>query len=54
MIRLQMCGGSVVNWPSLYHRVSAHLHPDAWFEQVDINFKPRCEVRALDGSALYN
>lgn len=54
VIRLQMCGGSVVNWPSLYRRVSAHLRPDAWFEQVDIDFEPRCEVRALDGSALYN
>ncbi|KAH2165449.1 hypothetical protein KXV55_005769 [Aspergillus fumigatus] len=54
VIRLQMCGGSVVNWPSLYRRVSAHLRPDAWFEQVDIDFQPRCEGRALDGSALYN
>ncbi|KAL5685365.1 hypothetical protein EMGR_004250 [Emarellia grisea] len=41
VIRLQMCGGSVVNWPSLYRRVSAHLRPDAWFEQVDIDFQPR-------------
>jgi SAM-dependent methyltransferase len=54
VIRLQVCGGSVVNWPSLYRRVIAHLRPDAWFEQVDIDFEPKCEDRTVGGSALYN
>jgi hypothetical protein len=54
VIGLQTCVGSVVNWPSLYRRVIAHLRPDAWFEQVDIDFEPRCEDRNLDGSALCN
>lgn len=54
VIHLQMGCGSVTSWPSLYRRVFAHLHPGAWFEQVEIDFEPRCDDRslALDNTAL--
>jgi SAM-dependent methyltransferase len=54
VIHLQMGCGSVTSWPSLYRRVFAHLRPGAWFEQVEIDFEPRCDDRsvALDNTAL--
>lgn len=52
LIHLQMGCGSVTSWPSLYRRIFAHLKPGAWFEQVEIDFEPRCDDRSLDGSAL--
>ncbi|BCR86639.1 class I SAM-dependent methyltransferase [Aspergillus chevalieri] len=51
-IHMQMGSGSVAHWPSLYHRIYAHLRPGAWFEQVEIDFEPRCDDRSLDDSAL--
>ncbi|KAE8423654.1 S-adenosyl-L-methionine-dependent methyltransferase [Aspergillus pseudocaelatus] len=42
MIHLRMGSGSVVSWQSLYHKVLAHLRHGAWFEQVEIDFEPRC------------
>ncbi|KAH2988352.1 hypothetical protein KXW58_006129 [Aspergillus fumigatus] len=54
VVRLQMCGGSVVNFPSLYRRVIAHLRPGGWFEQIEIDLEPRCEDHTLDKSSLYN
>ncbi|PYH99415.1 methyltransferase [Aspergillus ellipticus CBS 707.79] len=52
LIHLQMGSGSVVRWPNLYKKVLAHLRPGAWFEQVEIDFEPRCDDRSLDGLAL--
>ncbi|KAJ5774734.1 hypothetical protein N7457_009630 [Penicillium paradoxum] len=43
IIHMQMGCGSVANWPSLYRRVFQHLRPGAWFEQVEIDFRPRVE-----------
>ncbi|PWY92013.1 S-adenosyl-L-methionine-dependent methyltransferase [Aspergillus heteromorphus CBS 117.55] len=54
LIHLQMGSGSVVRWPTLYKKVLAHLRPGAWFEQVEIDFEPRCDDRSLDGLALRN
>jgi SAM-dependent methyltransferase len=52
LIHLQMGSGSVASWPSLYRRVFAHLRPDGWFEQVEIDFEPRCDDRSLDDTSL--
>nr|QFQ50463.1 methyltransferase-domain protein [Aspergillus pachycristatus] len=52
LIHLQMGCGSVMGWPNLYRRIFAHLRPGAWFEQVEIDFEPRCDDRSLDGTAL--
>ncbi|KAL5362160.1 putative methyltransferase [Aspergillus floccosus] len=52
LIHLQMGCGSVLGWPNLYRRIFAHLRPGAWFEQVEIDFEPRCDDRSLDGLAL--
>ncbi|KAL5334887.1 methyltransferase [Aspergillus crustosus] len=54
LIHLQMGCGSVVGWPNLYRRVFAHLRPGAWFEQVEIDFEPRCDDRSLEGMALHH
>ncbi|KAJ5551757.1 hypothetical protein N7535_000300 [Penicillium sp. DV-2018c] len=43
IIHMQMGSGSVASWPSLYRRVFMHLRPGAWFEQVEIDFRPRVE-----------
>lgn len=51
-VHLQMGCGSVASWPSLYRRIFAHLRPGAWFEQVEIDFEPRCDDRSLEGLAL--
>ncbi|KAL4950871.1 S-adenosyl-L-methionine-dependent methyltransferase [Aspergillus filifer] len=51
-IHLQMGAGSVLGWPNLYRRVFTHLRPGGWFEQVEIDFEPRCEDRSLDGTEL--
>ncbi|GKZ27720.1 hypothetical protein AbraIFM66951_010782 [Aspergillus brasiliensis] len=52
LIHLQMGCGSVVGWPNLYRRILRHLQPGAWFEQVEIDFEPRCDDCSLDGLAL--
>ncbi|KAJ5987604.1 Secondary metabolism regulator laeA [Penicillium sp. IBT 35674x] len=52
LIHLQMGSGSVQSWPSLYRRIFDHLRPGAWFEQVEIDFEPRCDDRSMDGLAL--
>ncbi|OJJ45620.1 hypothetical protein ASPZODRAFT_133477 [Penicilliopsis zonata CBS 506.65] len=52
LIHMQMGSGSVASWPNLYRRIFAHLRPGAWFEQVEIDFEPRCDDRSLDGLAL--
>ncbi|KAL3471988.1 S-adenosyl-L-methionine-dependent methyltransferase [Aspergillus californicus] len=52
LIHLQMGCGSVTGWPNMYRRVYDHLRPGAWFEQVEIDFEPRCDDRSLDGLAL--
>ncbi|GKZ26886.1 hypothetical protein AbraIFM66951_003243 [Aspergillus brasiliensis] len=51
-IHLQMGCGSVVGWPNLYRRILRHLQPGAWFEQVEIDFEPRCDDCSLDGLVL--
>ncbi|KAJ5458421.1 hypothetical protein N7475_009809 [Penicillium sp. IBT 31633x] len=43
IIHMQMGCGSVASWPTLYRRVFQHLRPGAWFEQVEIDFRPRVE-----------
>lgn len=52
LIHMQMGSGSVVSWPSLYKRIFSHLRPGGWFEQVEIDFEPRCDDRSLSGLAL--
>lgn len=52
LIHMQMGSGSVSSWPSLYRRVFSHLRPGAWFEQVEIDFEPRCDDRSLSNLAL--
>lgn len=54
LIHMQLGCGSVVSWPSLYRRIFAHLRPGAWFEQVEIDFEPRCDDRSLEGLALHH
>ncbi|KAL4755744.1 class I SAM-dependent methyltransferase [Aspergillus foveolatus] len=51
-IHLQMGAGSVLHWPNLYGRVFNHLRPGGWFEQIEIDFEPRCENQSLDGTRL--
>lgn len=53
LIRMQMGCGSVANWPSIYRRVFDHLRPGAWFEQVEIDFEPRCDDSPLEGTTMY-
>ena len=43
LINLRMGCGSVSSWPDLYRRVIAHLRPGGSFEQIEIDFEPRCE-----------
>ncbi|EHA27020.1 hypothetical protein ASPNIDRAFT_170198 [Aspergillus niger ATCC 1015] len=52
LIHLQMGCGSVLGWQNLYKRILRHLQPGAWFEQVEIDFEPRCDDRSLNGLAL--
>jgi SAM-dependent methyltransferase len=52
IIHMQMGCGSVVSWPSLYRRVFDHLRPGAWFEQVEIDFKPRCDGPSISDTHL--
>ncbi|KAJ5936303.1 Secondary metabolism regulator laeA [Penicillium verhagenii] len=52
LIHLQMGSGSVQSWANLYQRIFAHLRPGAWFEQVEIDFEPRCDDRSMNGLAL--
>ncbi|CAI7636551.1 unnamed protein product [Penicillium pancosmium] len=52
LVHMQMGSGSVVSWPSLYKRIFSHLCPGGWFEQVEIDFEPRCDDRSLSGLAL--
>lgn len=44
--------GSVSHQPSVYHKAFAHFHPGGWFEQLVIDFAPRCSNGSLDGTAL--
>ncbi|KAF9882662.1 hypothetical protein FE257_005664 [Aspergillus nanangensis] len=53
VVRLQIGCGSIVDWPGLYQRVFSHLLPGAWLEQIEIDFKPRCYNRSLDGTSLH-
>ena len=54
VIRLQMGHGCVSNWHSLYHKVHGHFRDSAWFEQVEIDFEPKCENNKLNNySALH-
>lgn len=52
LIHMQLGSGSVASWGSLYKRIFSHLRPGAWFEQVEIDFEPRCDDRSLSGLAL--
>ena len=52
IIHMQMGSGSVMSWPSLYRRIFSHLRPGAWFEQVEIDFEPRCDDCSLEGTAI--
>lgn len=49
LIHLQMGLGSVGDWLGLYRKIIQHLIPGrGWFEQVEIDFEPRCD----DGTLL--
>lgn len=52
VIHMQMGCGSVTNWPNLYKKIFDHLRCGAWFEQLEINFEPRCNDRLPDQSSL--
>ncbi|GLA67432.1 hypothetical protein AtubIFM54640_010751 [Aspergillus tubingensis] len=52
VIHMQMGCGSVTNWPRLYTRIFDHLLRDAWFEQVEVNFEPRCYDQPLEKGPL--
>ncbi|KAL1962533.1 hypothetical protein VTN77DRAFT_9408 [Rasamsonia byssochlamydoides] len=52
LIHLQMGAGSVASWPSLYRRIFDNLRPGGWFEQVEIDFEPRCDDRSLENTNL--
>ena len=52
LIHMQMGLGSVSNWPLLYDKVLAHLKPGGYFEQVEIDFTPRCEDQSLGSGRL--
>ncbi|KAJ6191207.1 hypothetical protein N7519_001228 [Penicillium mononematosum] len=55
IIHMQMGCGSVASWPSLYRRVFQHLKPGGWFEQVEIDFRPRVEDKDGEpGRAMAN
>ncbi|RAL16659.1 class I SAM-dependent methyltransferase [Aspergillus homomorphus CBS 101889] len=54
LIHLQMGCGSVVGWPNLYRKIFAHLKPGCWFEQVEIDFEPRCNNRPLEKMAFWH
>ncbi|KAL4802836.1 S-adenosyl-L-methionine-dependent methyltransferase [Aspergillus unguis] len=48
MIRLQMGCGSVISWPSLYRRIFVHLCPGGLYEQIELDFQPRCWDDEID------
>lgn len=53
LINLRMGCGSVSSWPSLYRKAFAHLRPGTgYFEQTEIDFKPRCDNAELPESML--
>ncbi|KAI3014806.1 hypothetical protein CBS147347_11413 [Aspergillus niger] len=52
VIHMRMGCGSVTNWPRLYAKILDHLRCDAWFEQVEVNFEPRCHGRPLKKGPL--
>lgn len=53
VIHMRMGCGSVVDWPHLYERIFDHLHCGAWFEQLEIDFEPRCNSGSLEGTWLH-
>lgn len=53
VIHMQMGCGSVAGWESLFRRVFNHLRPGAWFEQVEIDFEPRCDDAPIEPTALH-
>ena len=46
----RMLFGAIQDWRTLYHNIFAHLMPNGWFEQVEIDWMPRCD----DGSLPQN
>lgn len=53
LIHLQMGLGSVGDWLGLYRKVIRHLLPGrGWFEQVEIDFEPRCDDGTLTRGRL--
>ncbi|KAL5365881.1 S-adenosyl-L-methionine-dependent methyltransferase [Aspergillus floccosus] len=53
VIHMRMGCGSVSDWPRLYTRILDHLRCDAWFEQLEVNFEPRCNDRPLGKGPLF-
>lgn len=48
MIHLQLALGSVHDWRGLYQKILRHLVPGTgWFEQVEIDYQPRCDDGTL-------
>jgi len=47
LIFTRMLLGAIANWQRVYHEVYAHLQPGGWFEQVEIDWTPRCRDGTL-------
>ena len=53
IIHMQMGCGGVTAWEPLYRRIFNHLRPGAWFEQVEVDFEPRCDDHPVQSTALH-
>ena len=47
LIFARMLNGAISNWPRVYRDVFNHLKPGGWFEQVEIDWTPRCDDSSL-------
>ena len=47
LIFARMLNGAISNWPRVYRDVFNHLKPGGWFEQVEIDWTPRCDDGSL-------
>ena len=47
LIFARMLNGAISNWSRVYRSVYNHLKPGGWFEQVEIDWTPRCDDGSL-------
>ena len=52
MVHAQLMLGSVTNWEYLFQQIGRHLEPGAWFESVEIDWKPRCDDNTMNTNPL--